>query len=101
MHQVHHFCKSNLLLSSLLRHPNIVKCLGASVDDILGYLMPFYEHGSLKKVIEKRPNLLTFELQKRITQDILRGLSYLHSLQIIHRDLKPDNILVLTLYSEL
>jgi serine/threonine protein kinase len=30
----------------------------------------------------------------KITQMIIVGISYLHSLEIVHRDLKPENIMV-------
>nr|XP_033332058.1 cyclin-dependent kinase 4 isoform X2 [Megalopta genalis] len=34
------------------------------------------------------------ELVKRMSQEILRGVEFLHSHRIIHRDLKPQNLLV-------
>ncbi len=85
------------LMRSLLRHSNLVPCLGADVKaSMIAYLMPFYPIGSLRKVIDK----LQFNLILEIVRDVCKGLEYLHSVPIIHGDLTLDNIMVRTTLSE-
>ncbi|KAG0227683.1 hypothetical protein BGW42_002767 [Actinomortierella wolfii] len=55
--------------------------------------MEYAEGGSLTRAI-KYALLSRWEDKERITQDIIRGLHYLHSNDILHRDLKTDNVLL-------
>jgi len=59
--------------------------------------MEFMSGGSLEQKL--RPSQgqyepLHFITAKQLAQDILNGLSYLHSNEVIHRDIKPANILL-------
>ncbi len=78
---------------SSLRHPNIISVLdyGFEADR-----QPFYT----MELLAKPANLLSYGLNKTISErltliiEVLQALAYLHRRGIIHRDLKPDNALV-------
>jgi len=86
-----------------LRHPNVVRLLGAStVAPDLCLVMELASHGSLLAVLEaaeeEHEGGGVVDLAQRLewARDVARGLSYIHSQQppVIHRDLKPPQILV-------
>ncbi|KAL7068708.1 protein kinase domain-containing protein [Cryptosporidium serpentis] len=80
-----------------LHHENIL-----SIIDLLPPESPYFSdiyivtelmETDLHRVIYSKQTLTNEHIQYFMYQ-ILRGLSYLHSVNIIHRDLKPSNILV-------
>merc|ERR1712025_1183836 len=75
--------------------PYIVGFYGAfHSDGEINICMEYMDGGSLDLVIKKAGKIGEKYLRK-ITQAVLRGLSYLREKhQIIHRDVKPSNILV-------
>jgi len=75
--------------------PYIVGFYGAfHSDGEINICMEYMDGGSLDLVIKKAGKIAEKYLRK-ITQAVLRGLSYLREKhQIIHRDVKPSNILV-------
>eukprot|EP01125_Pyxidicula_operculata_P002913 TRINITY_DN1284_c1_g2_i2.p1 TRINITY_DN1284_c1_g2~~TRINITY_DN1284_c1_g2_i2.p1 ORF type:complete len:784 (-),score=226.12 TRINITY_DN1284_c1_g2_i2:89-2440(-) len=84
---------------SRLNHPNIIKLVGIVRDNKeqmslvfrnAGYDLSYY--CSVGKSIGVSP--LTLEEIKYIFHKIVRGVSYLHSLDIVHLDLKPTSILL-------
>lgn len=86
--------KSEIALLKDLDHPHVVAYLGWEESiDFLSIFLEYVPGGSVASVYRKHKK---FEEQviKSFTQQILHGLSYLHSLNILHRDLKADNILV-------
>lgn len=93
-----HFCnqdeyfeESRILYRSA--HSNVVQIIYACEDTEYIYIaMPFYDKGSLKKVLEQR--FLTVREIIRYSTQFLSGLHHIHSKRLIHFDVKPDNILV-------
>jgi TPR repeat protein len=54
----------------------------------------YAERGSLATVLENSKITLNWDLRLKITNDIIKGLAFLHGKNIIHRDLKSSNILM-------
>jgi len=80
-------------INSRLRHSNIVRFYGASLEgDKACVIVELMHKGSLCTYLAK--NKLTPAQQKQIAIDIAQGLQYLHSNSIIHCDLKSANILL-------
>ncbi|XP_042502761.1 mitogen-activated protein kinase kinase kinase NPK1-like [Macadamia integrifolia] len=77
-----------------LTHPNIVKYLGTARNaESLNILLEFVPGGSISSLLGKfgsfpEPVIRTY------TEQLLKGLEYLHGNGIIHRDIKGANILV-------
>ncbi|KAL6752624.1 kinase-like domain-containing protein [Haematococcus lacustris] len=77
-----------------LNHRNIVRYLGTErCDDTLNIFLEFVPGGSIASLIDKFGPLQESVVRK-YTQQILRGLEYLHQKKIMHRDIKGANILV-------
>ena len=86
-----YFEEASLLYAS--RHIGVVPVNYACQDDECIFLaMPFFQNGSLKKLMESR-NLTVREIVVFSTQ-FLSALHHIHSKRLIHFDIKPDNILI-------
>ena len=84
--------EANLMKS--LDHENVVQFYGAARDDTSLYLiMEYVENGSVNNIMTtfgKFPESLV----RVYTEQVLKGLEYLHSNGVLHRDIKGCNILV-------
>lgn len=88
--------KRELVIMSKLKHANIVQFIGATQigGQPFSILMEFVGGGSLKDLLRRQK--LTESFKYKLSLDVARGMSFLHSNNIYHRDLKPDNILVVS-----
>lgn len=91
--------KINFTATVVGDHPNIVKFIGAVVDDPgMGPMIiyEFCEHGPLKDYLSQASNV-TIEVQEQLFRfglDIAKGMEYLASKKVIHRRLAARNILL-------
>jgi serine/threonine protein kinase len=75
-------------------HPNVVKIIDIIYSlERPAIVMPCYKM-DLKSYIQSISNQNTEIVCRDIMWNILKGVSYLHSLGFMHRDIKPQNILV-------
>jgi formylglycine-generating enzyme required for sulfatase activity len=91
--QYQEFLKKEFLIMSNLEHNNIVKVLSYENNKDIGYciVMEFIDGITLSEFLNKD---ISYSIKKKILNELLSALSYIHSKQVIHRDLKPDNILI-------
>jgi len=83
--------QNEVKLMCQLRHPHCILCIGYVLENKL-IVMEWIGGGDLESLIRK--NINDLKLKKRICEEIIIGLSYLHSKGVVHRDLKPANILL-------
>ncbi len=89
--------RGEYVMTSGLNHPNLLRVHYFDIYKGSPYLvMPFFERGSLNRVIQERGGQLTETEVAAVLKDVSAALAYLHSQQpsILHQDIKPDNILV-------
>lgn len=80
-------------LCQSLRHPNIVRYLGAGkLSDGRVYLLTEYLEGEDLGSRIRRGGPLTAEEVIRLLMPVCAALHYVHQRGIVHRDLKPDNL---------
>lgn len=81
-------------LHRALRHPNVLRCLGARQHGDVHYLfLEYAQGGELFDRIE--PDVGTGEAAaRRYWRQLLEGLRYLHGRGVAHRDIKPENLLL-------
>jgi hypothetical protein len=104
-HYLYHELK---VLLTMAPHPNIVssptyivtkKCLFGSKLGVCGFLIPFYESGSLREIIPKQSLLGTLSLEKKIDWglQITSAMAHVASQPPGYfSDLRPDNVVMTT-----
>lgn len=77
-----------------LKHANLVAIYDIREDrhGDTWIVMEYIADGSLREVLDNRPNGLTTEEVRRWFEGVAAGLSLLHERGLVHRDLKPGNI---------
>jgi serine/threonine protein kinase len=80
-----------------MQHPNIVTLYEPGYENnVISFLATEWVEGESLRDRLKRSKPLPLQDALRISEDILRGLSYAHLKGVIHRDIKPANILLST-----
>jgi len=86
--------RREMLVSSAIDHPNVVKSSSFFQDDqYSAFTMEFNGGGTLAELIEKH-QLFSIEFVEKALIQLCAGLRSIHRAGIIHRDLKPENILI-------
>ena len=85
--------KKEFDLGIQLDHPNIVKILAKEMNSEIGpcIVMEYVDGVTLDEFLAGKPSLAA---RKKVVEQLVDALVYIHGKQIIHRDLKPSNILV-------
>uniref|UniRef100_A0A0D9W977 non-specific serine/threonine protein kinase n=1 Tax=Leersia perrieri TaxID=77586 RepID=A0A0D9W977_9ORYZ len=85
-----------VMMLATLRHPNIVKFIGACRKPMVWCIVTEYaKGGSVRQFLMKRQNRsVPLKLAVKQALDVARGMAYVHGLGFIHRDLKSDNLLI-------
>ena len=85
--------KKEFDLGTQLDHPNIVKILAKEMNPELGpcIVMEYVDGVTLDEFIASKPSA---NARKKVVEQLVDALVYIHGKQIIHRDLKPSNVLV-------
>ncbi len=85
--------KREIRFSKYFRHPNIIRLYEViETNSEIILIMEYAPGGELFDLICKRK--LSENEARKIFQQIIFGLEYLHTHQVAHRDLKPENILL-------
>ncbi|OWZ03893.1 TKL/DRK protein kinase [Phytophthora megakarya] len=80
-----------------LKHPNIIKLLGASLTQSCYVLiMEYMPNGSLYEYLRDAANFFPHQLIVTMTSafDIASGMSHIHACDVLQRDLKSKNCLL-------
>jgi len=85
--------KKEFELGIQLDHPNIVKILAKELNPEVGpcIVMEYVDGVTLDEFLVAKPSA---SARKKVVEQLVEALCYIHGKQIIHRDLKPSNILV-------
>ncbi len=87
-----------LYLLCELRHPNVVRVLGAlqpsPQQQQLSAVMPAAETVTLEAALSARSELLVFSpaLQSKVALHVARGMQFLHAHGVVHGSLRPDRV---------
>lgn len=78
-----------------LKHKNLVHIYQADVscEGKIVIAMEYLRQGTITKYVNAR-RFMPLKSVLKLSQEILKGLEYLHGKGILHNDIKPDNILL-------
>ena len=92
--------KTEIAVMKKLNHPNVARFIAAyespDFSKSLFLVLEFVDGGSLysdEEVWEGNAVPLSSERAQDVSQQLVRGISYLHQMGVLHRDIKPSNIL--------
>lgn len=88
--------QQEVMMLATLKHPNIVRFIGACRKPMLWCIVTEYaKGGSVRQFLTRRSNRsVPLKLAVKQALDVARGMAYVHGLGLIHRDLKSDNLLI-------
>lgn len=82
-----------------LTHDNILRVYDFDKDGTVIYMtMEYVDGGSLKDVIKKHPNGMSWEKGWPVIAGLARGLGRAHRDNIVHSDFKPGNVMMTSDY---
>ncbi len=80
-------------LAAQLSHPHILPVYDSgAVDDLLYFVMPYAEGGSLRARLN-RERTMGIREALQLVREVAAALDYAHRQQVVHCDIKPENIL--------
>ncbi|ERL85748.1 serine/threonine-protein kinase grp [Dendroctonus ponderosae] len=83
-----------VLIHSMLEHPNIIKYFGKRQEPQKEYIfLEYAAGGELFQMIEPDIGMPSRDAQS-FMKHLLCGVDYLHKKGVVHRDIKPENLLV-------
>ncbi|XP_060764096.1 mitogen-activated protein kinase kinase kinase 1 [Neoarius graeffei] len=86
--------REEIRMMSHLNHPNIIRMLGATCEkNNYNLFVEWMAGGSVSHLLNKY-GAFKEGVVINYTEQLLRGLAYLHENQIIHRDIKGANLLI-------
>lgn len=88
------FALSEINILNHLKHPNIVSIMHVFFDQdekSIMFTMEYYDYDLAKMI---KSNLLTDNMVKIYSEQLIRAISHCHSCGIIHQDIKPQNIMI-------
>uniref|UniRef100_A0A8C1VV56 Mitogen-activated protein kinase kinase kinase 1 n=1 Tax=Cyprinus carpio TaxID=7962 RepID=A0A8C1VV56_CYPCA len=86
--------REEIRMMGLLNHPNIIRMLGATCEkNNYNLFVEWMAGGSVSHLLNKY-GAFKEGVIINYTEQLLRGLAYLHENQIIHRDIKGANLLI-------
>ncbi|KAF6125629.1 mitogen-activated protein kinase kinase kinase 1 [Phyllostomus discolor] len=86
--------REEIRMMSHLSHPNVIRMLGATCEKSnYNLFIEWMAGGSVAHLLSKY-GAFKESVVINYTEQLLRGLSYLHENQIIHRDVKGANLLI-------
>lgn len=89
-----HLFSNESHITSLLKHPNIVKMKVDNNLDPENYLLLHYVEGQTVSAYVKHEHGLSYQETLHILDDVVAALDYIHNEHIIHRDVKPGNVII-------
>jgi len=87
--------QETLMIAKLGNHPNVVRFIGACVNDgALHLVTQYHPKGSVYDILIKRKENIKWKKLVKIACDAACGIFHLHCENIVHRDIAARNILI-------